>query len=86
MRNLHTTAHDLASALVGGATFGKLAPVRWVEDADTRKRVGWIRDAHGGVEFMADWRGGWARNETEALQRISEIITELRGEPIKEAA
>lgn len=68
------------------ATFGYQAPVKWVEDADTGERVGWIRPCKFGIEWSSYHLRGCEQTEAECLEAMKVAVVEHRGFEAADAA
>jgi hypothetical protein len=77
---LHLTLAGLTRGL-SSATFGKLSPTRWVEDAATGERVGWFRKTGHDLyplEWAAGAIAGAAKDEPDALAKIEAAVLKQR--------
>ena len=82
---LRATRPDRKTAQTS-ATFGYQAPVKWVEDADTGERVGWIRPCKFGVEWSSYHLRGTEQTEAECLEAMKVAVIEHRGFEAADAA
>lgn len=89
MTPLQITVTDLTDALRDATApkpFASRGPVKFVEDADTGERVGWISEGERFVEWRVGHAGGTVPTPEAALERIRDEVLAHRRMAAENAA